>query len=295
MAGEVLEHREHAGLGEAGGSRDDVFGDPFRVRGGRPRADGGVARTGGDVGVRGEVDGEAQAAQLFAAGAVGLPREGRVAGRARAHEGRESGGHRSQSLDHTTLLVHAEEERPRAAHPTGECGVDALDLCCGDDVGVEGDDTAEVQAAHQVDGRGRATPLGHDDLPGQVGETHPSGCASGSIELSTIRPPALGQPELLRRGGGNGGRAARGRLLGGRLLGPGLAAGVTRAEGRDERQGRQQGHTAGTTAGRRARRHQPREHPCMVTRPAPPTPLRATTPSRSLVSVPGRTPTTTCA
>ena len=70
VAGEVLDHRQHAGLREPGARRDDVLGHRRRPRRRGPGPDRGVARAGGDVGVGSEVDGEPEPAQLGAAGGV---------------------------------------------------------------------------------------------------------------------------------------------------------------------------------------------------------------------------------
>ena len=271
MAGEVLHDRQHARAGVSGGRRDDLLGDLPGIGGGGAGADGGVSRARGHVGVRGEVDGEAQTAQLGPTGAIGLLRQGGVTGRAGAHEGREPGGDRSQPLDDPALLVDAEEERPRPACLPGERRVDARDLLRGDDVGVEGDDAAQVQAAHQVDRRGRASPLGHDDLPGQFGQAQPMGRAGGPVELRAIGTPTLAQSELLRGRRRHRGYAGRGGLPRRRPGGLLPVAGVARGERRDEDQGhqrgRQQGRAAAATGRRRAGRCQPGEHPVMVARP----------------------------
>ena len=249
VAREVLDDRQDAGRAEAGGRRDDVLGDHAGPRRGGPRPDRRVAGARRDVGVRGEVDGEAEPAQLRGPGGVRLLRQPRVTGGAGAHEGREPGRRAAQPLDHAALLVDAEEERPLAGDLAGQRPVDGPDLLGRGHVGAEGDHAAEVQVAdHPHRGVG-PLPVGDDDLPREVGQLHPADDPRRPVQLGPGGTPSLGQPELLRRRRRDGRRARGGRALGRPLLVPARALSVARGQRRDEHEGGSEAHQGRGGAG----------------------------------------------
>ena len=122
----------------------------------------------------------------------------RVTSGAGAHEGREPGRRAAQPLDDATLLVDAEEERPRAGDLAGQRPVDGPDLLGRGHVGTEGDHASEVQVAdHPHRGVG-PLPVGDDDLTGEVGQLHPADDPRRPVQLGPrwdpTPPPARAPP-----------------------------------------------------------------------------------------------------
>ena len=217
MAREVLDGRDDAGVVVALDRRADRLRGDLRVLGRRPRADGGVGRSDGDVGDRGEDPGEAEAAQLepgrqgrlachpSADARVGLDRQ------ARGLEVREVGGDAAQVGDVAALLVDADHRREVAAvggGSVGQRGGHREDLVAVGDV-VGGDrDAGEVQVAHH---RGR--------LGGVVAVEAPDDHAAGELLGCPAADELLRLLELADRRAPRGRRVrVLGRLRGGRRL-----------------------------------------------------------------------------
>ncbi len=151
VPGEVLEHRHDAGLRHAGGRRDHVPGDQVGVRADRARADRRVTGTARDVGIRSEVDREAQAPQLGTAGGRSPPGCGHVVGCPGTHERGKTRRLSLDALDDSALLVDRQEQRPASRDVALERAVDRADLGGRGDVVIERDHTAQVQRPDQPD------------------------------------------------------------------------------------------------------------------------------------------------
>ncbi len=146
----------------------------------------------------------------------------------------------------------------------------ALDLRGRHDVGVERDHAPEVEVADHRHGRGRPAPLGHDQLAGELGQAQAPDQARSPVQLGPVRPPALGQPELLRGAGrgrrGRGRRTAGSRLPSVRLPVRRLVAAGAGRQGSDERDRRQRRYRRAPSGAPRTRQRDPRQHPAMVAR-----------------------------
>src|SRR5439155_672700 len=113
VSGEVLPAGEHAGPPEPARQRDAQAGDPRRVGPEGAVADHAVARVGPDVEHRGEVEVDADRAQLVPHGAADRLGEAGVAPRAHHGGGREMRERPRQPVDTPALVV----ERDQRAHP----------------------------------------------------------------------------------------------------------------------------------------------------------------------------------
>ena len=237
VAREVLEDRHHAAVLQPARRGARLLADQSRVGARRPGPDRRVGRSAGDVGVRGEVDGEPETGELGGVLPVDAGGELRVAGGARAHEGGER--RRRRPLDDPALLVDGEEQRPAAGRPGAAAWSSPAAIWPGE-VRFSSKAMTPPRCRSRTVRTGAAVPDHEATMtwPASAGSGSRLTCRTASSSSRSVGPQPVRSPSSLGRAGrlGLGARGGLRRLV--RLAGRrGLAAVALAAGGGQEHDG----------------------------------------------------------